>query len=154
MPESIPTAVEAFIERMGLHAQGDGLPRIAGRILGYLIVHGGPTSLARMLQVSRASVSTNARVLVNLGAIERTSMPGDRQDYYRLAQQPYARILEGYLERMRRTRVDVARLEADLPEDWASARSRITEMRQFYDAALDNTERVLEALAQEQGKHR
>ncbi|MDT0634518.1 GbsR/MarR family transcriptional regulator [Spectribacter hydrogenooxidans] len=157
MPESNPTAVEAFIERMGLHAQGDGLPRIAGRMLGYFIVHGGPASLAelaRTLQVSRASVSTNARVLVNLGAIERTSVPGDRQDYYRLAPQPYARILEGYLERMRRTRLDVAQLEADLPADWAGARTRITEMRRFYDAALDNTERVLEALAKEEGKHR
>lgn len=150
-------AVETFIERMGLRTQDDGLPRIAGRMLGYFIVHGGPASLAELaqtLQVSRASVSTNARILQTLGVIERTSRPGDRQDYYRLAPRPHARMLEGYAERMRGTEADVAELEVSLPEDWDGARARIREMRHFYETALESTERVIAELeaAEERNK--
>ncbi len=76
-----------FVERMGVEAEKDGLPRIAGRILGYLITAEAPASLATLagaLQVSLASVSTNCRLLETLGAAERISLPGDRRDYYLL----------------------------------------------------------------------
>ena len=36
---------EQFVERMGLMVESDGLPRIAGRILGYLMVSPGESSL-------------------------------------------------------------------------------------------------------------
>lgn len=157
MSESVHKAVETFIERMGLRTQDDGLPRIAGRMLGYFVVYGGPASLAelaRILQVSRGSVSTNARILQTLGVIERTSRPGDRQDYYRLAPRPHARMLEGYAERMRGTQADVADLEADLPLEWGEARARIREMRRFYETVLENTERVIAELERAEEENR
>jgi biotin operon repressor len=82
------TMLRRFVERMGLEAERDGLPRIAGRILGFLITADAPASLdqiADALQVSRASVSTNCRLLEQIGAAERVSLPGDRKDYYELA---------------------------------------------------------------------
>lgn len=147
--QTMPASVEAFIERMGSSTQADGLPRIAGRLLGFLIIHGGPVNLAelaRRLEVSRASVSTNARLLQRLGMIERTTRPGDRRDYYDLAPRPHARLLEGYLERMRRTQADVNSLRADLPDDWPGARRRLAEMQRFYDAALGNITQLIAAL--------
>ena len=59
-----------FIERMGLALESDGLPRIAGRIFGLLLVSEDARSLddlAAELRVSKGSVSTNARLLEQRG---------------------------------------------------------------------------------------
>lgn len=144
-----PAAVTAFIERMGLSAQADGLPRIAGRMLGYFIIHGGPTSLARLstdLQVSRASVSTNARILRDLGVLEATAVPGDRQDYYQLAERHYLPMLEGYVERMGVMRDSLATAERDLPDGWDGARERLADMHNFIDVARDHTRSLIDRL--------
>ena len=147
-PETNP-AVEPFIERMGLSAQADGLPRIAGRMWGFFIIYAGPCSFAELadrLQVSRGSISTNARILRDLGFIERVSRPGDRQDYYRLADEPYARLLEGYVERMRQTARNVADARAEIPDDWRDAQRRLAEMHDFYQAGAETTRELIEAL--------
>ena len=63
-----------FIERMGVALDSDGLPRIAGRIFGLLLVSEDPRSLddlAAELRVSKGSVSTNARLLEQRGLLER-----------------------------------------------------------------------------------
>src|SRR5437867_3493939 len=75
-----------FIERMGLTLESDGLPRIAGRIFGLLLVSDDARSLddlAAELRVSKGSVSTNARLLEQRGLLERICRPADRRDYYR-----------------------------------------------------------------------
>jgi len=144
-------AVSAFIERMGLAAQSDGMPRIAGRMLGYFIIHGGPASLAALadsLQVSRASVSTNARILRNLGVLEATAVPGDRQDYYQLAERHYLRLLEGYVERMGTMSTSLAQAERELPADWDGAQARLADMHHFIDNARDDIRDLIERLAQ------
>ena len=96
-----PAAVD-FIERMGLNAQADGMPRIAGRIMGLMVLDGGPLAfgeLAERLQVSRGSISTNVRLLEGMGVIERVAKPGDRSDYFRLADEPYRALIAGVRER-------------------------------------------------------
>ncbi|AGT08569.1 GbsR/MarR family transcriptional regulator [Paracoccus aminophilus] len=86
MTDQLSTAQE-FVEVMGMHFQSYRMPRIAGRLFGLLLIEGGPFSfseLAERLQVSRASISTNARTLQALGLIERVAKPGDRQDHYKI----------------------------------------------------------------------
>lgn len=149
MPTDPPVAVSVFIERMGLSAQADGLPRIAGRMLGWFILHGGPASLADLaaaLEVSRASVSTNARVLRDLGVLEATARAGDRKDYYRLADRHYLPMLEGYVERMATVRDALAAAERDLPDDWRDAQTRLVDMHRFVDTARDHTRDLIERL--------
>src|SRR5579875_3154605 len=83
--ERLPASIERFIERLGLYFEEFGLPRIGGRLLGLLMVTEGPLSLdaiARRLLVSRASVSTNARLMLATALVERVGIPGDRRDYY------------------------------------------------------------------------
>ena len=127
---------ERFIEQQGLSSQGDGLPRIAGRMLGLLIFDGRPYSfgdLATELQVSRGSVSTNARLLEALGAIERVTRPGDRQDYFQLSEDPYSRILDGALERAEKRRHGIEKSRAALPVAGnAGPRKRLQEYESFY----------------------
>jgi len=88
---------EHIVERMGLKFEQDGLPRAAGLILGRLLVAAEPLSLddlAADLGISKASASTNARLLERLGAAERAVVSGDRRDYYFVHEELHNRIVE------------------------------------------------------------
>ena len=153
MPEptskSTTQAMTAFIERMGLSAQGDGLPRIAGRIMGYFIIHGGPTSLSTLadsLAVSRASISTNARMLRDLGVLDATTVPGDRQDYYQLAPRHYVRVLEGYVQRMGTLGESLAAAEREIDDQHTGAHERLADMRAFVTQARAQTRALIRSL--------
>jgi DNA-binding transcriptional regulator GbsR (MarR family) len=142
-------ATATFIERMGISLQEDGWPRIAGRMLAFFVAHGGPfsfTEIAERLRVSRASVSTNARLLRGMGLIERVGRAGDRQDYYRLAEDPYAGLLDGYIARMRHRREVVDQARDRLPATAGESRRRIAALGQFYEAAIESTEALGERL--------
>lgn len=141
-----------FIEKVGLRAQADGLPRIAGRLMAFLVIHGGPFSLSELaasLQISRASVSTNGRVLANLGILEKVGVPGERQDYYKLAEKPYVELMNGYIERMRQSVTVVDDLETvvhDQAKPDAGMIKRVSEMKAFYEKAIDNSINIVDKL--------
>jgi|SRR5688500_1213382 len=91
----LEAAAENYVERMGLLWEAQGLPRIAGRILGFLALQPEPRTLDDIvvaLGVSKGSVSTDARRLDRLGLVILTSRPGDRRDYYVIAPDLPARI--------------------------------------------------------------
>ena len=77
-----------FVEEVGLMFELAGLPRMAGRIFGWLLLanpqqqsHG---QLAEVLQASKGSISTMTRLLIQIGLIERISIPGERRDYFQI----------------------------------------------------------------------
>jgi DNA-binding transcriptional regulator GbsR (MarR family) len=76
-----------FIEDIGLFFEQMGMPRMAGRILGVLLIADPPaqsiTEIGEKLQASKSSVSIMARLLVERGLIERVASPVPRRDYYR-----------------------------------------------------------------------
>jgi len=78
----------AFVERAGLTFEAEGLPRMAGRILGHLMICGPPeqsiADLMDALKASNGSISTMTRYLENQGYIQRISVPGARRDYFAL----------------------------------------------------------------------
>jgi DNA-binding transcriptional regulator GbsR (MarR family) len=77
-----------FIEDVGLLFEESGHPRMAGRILGCLLISDEPhlstTEIADILQASKGSLSTMTRFLLQMGMIERVGMPGKRVDYFRI----------------------------------------------------------------------
>lgn len=149
MEERTLAQIDQFIEGIGLAAQADGLPRIAGRMIGLFAIYGGPFSfseIAEKLQISRGSVSTNARILSALGMLEKVSRPGDRQDYYKLAPKPFIRLLEGYAHRMSKIVKLVDDVAGVIPEDDEGMNYRISEMGRFYRSAINNTARLVEEL--------
>lgn len=141
MSENTEQVRERFIEQMGLISQGDGLPRIAGRLMGLMIFDGTASSFSELaveLQVSRGSISTNARMLEQMGIIERVSKPGDRQDYFQLANEPYANILKGALARSKKARESIADSNKALPKRGnVEVKLRLEELEQFYDTVVD-----------------
>jgi predicted transcriptional regulator len=82
------TALRHFVEEMGLQFEYGGIPRMAGRIFGHLLVCDPPEQsaeqLARSIQASRASVSTMTRLLIQIGLVERQAFPGKRHDLFRI----------------------------------------------------------------------
>jgi len=74
---------------MGDIACGDGMPRTAGRILGYLLMSPEPVAfcdLVEVLQISRGGTSENTRFLERHGILERIHHRADRRDFYRIRQ--------------------------------------------------------------------
>lgn len=126
---------QEFVERMGRALAAEGLPRIAGRLFGYLILREGPFSLdelAATLQVSKASISTNGRLLERTGILERTGHPGDRRDYYRVAPDAPDRIFEAARERTVEMRQLLESSAAGLPSELKSGRMRLERMARLY----------------------
>lgn len=134
-----------FIERLGLYFEGFGLPRIAGRLLGLLILTDRPLSLdeiAALLHVSRASVSTNARLLVAARLVERVGLPGDRRDYYASGERGWDAVIETDLETARTLHALAAEALEPLAADESPARTRLqatVEFSRFYADELAAT---------------
>ena len=87
MEDYLPIEEIHFIEDIGLYFEQMGLPRMAGRILGALLISDPPSQsisdLSERLQASKSSISIMARLLVERGLIERVASPVPRRDYYR-----------------------------------------------------------------------
>ena len=135
--------IDEFVEQLGLIAQADGLPRIAGRILGLLVIHGGPFSFSELgerLKVSRGSISTNTRLLENLGIIVRTTLAGERQDYFKLHTDPYVELIRGLQNRMKKASLVVNETKANLPSANTEMQNRLSDLSFFYQSFIDTTE--------------
>lgn len=91
-----------FVEEVGMVFEQTGLPRMAGRILGWLIIsdppHQSTDQLTQALMASRGSISTVTRLLIQIGLIERLSLPGVRHDYFRLRSDASQRMIRRGLE--------------------------------------------------------
>jgi DNA-binding transcriptional regulator GbsR (MarR family) len=76
-----------FIEDIGLFFEQIGMPRMAGRILGVLLIADPPAQsineLTEKLQASKSAISIMTRYLVEKELIERVAAPIPRRDYYR-----------------------------------------------------------------------
>ena len=142
-PDDPEAVISEFVEQLGLIGEEDGLPRIAGRILGLLVIYGGPLSfaeIAQRLQVSRGSVSTNTRLLEHFGMVERVARPGERQDYFSLAPDPYYRLMRGLSDRKRRAQAIVNKAKDALPPDWSGAKKRLASLSSFYGLVSEVSE--------------
>lgn len=146
MKKETKEVTESFIEQMGMNSQADGFPRISGKIMGLMIIEDGPFSFAdfeEKLLISRGSISTNTRLLENLGIIERISKPGERQDFFQLSPDSHLKLLGGIAHRMRRYIATVQKARKGIPEHWEKTHLRLTGMELFYSRYLKSTEALI-----------
>lgn len=96
------SAVGSIVEQMGLFFQGLGVPRAAGQMLGYLMACDPPeqsaSEISRNVGLSAASVSSGARLLVQVDAVEQRHRVGDRKTYYRLRSDFWIHVAKAKLE--------------------------------------------------------
>ena len=143
-----------FIEKVGMITQAEGLPRIAGRIFGMLVFDGEEVSfgdLATRLDVSRASVSTSVRLLEERGLVKRIAKPGDRQDFFQLASNPYATMVEGVQKRTKQALSEITETIDELPAQSARAQ-RLRDYAQFYESIESALGVALQNIKADHGK--
>lgn len=91
-----------FIEEVGIDFEQTGLPRMSGRLFGWLLIadppHQSPAELAEVLNASKGSISTSVRLLVQMGFVERYVIPGSRHDYFRLPKDAVKKLIKHGLE--------------------------------------------------------
>ena len=141
----------AFIEKVGLIAQIDGLPRAAGRIFGLLVWDGGAVAfgdLARRLDLSRGSVSSSVRLLEERGVIRRVSRSGDRQNWFEMMPDPFPALLETAAVRIGRAGAEIGTTLDELPPD-AGPRPRVEAYARFYETLERRLRDTAEALRAE-----
>ena len=87
MKKTLEDIENDFIDAAGEMTESYGMTRVAGLLKGLLLLSRKPLSLddmAERLEVSKASVSTNIRLLERWKAVRRVFNRGDRKNYYEL----------------------------------------------------------------------
>jgi DNA-binding transcriptional regulator GbsR (MarR family) len=96
-PPGFEEARRRYIDTFGEIAARSSLPSIAGRIAAILYMAPEPLSfsaLQKTLGVSRASISTNTRLLEYLGTITRIKIKGQRENFFRSSANVNVRTIE------------------------------------------------------------
>jgi DNA-binding transcriptional regulator GbsR (MarR family) len=125
-----------FVEEIGLVFEEAGMTRMAGRILGWLLICDPPhqtlNDLAEVLQASKGSISTMTRLLIQTGLVERVSLPGQRRDYFRIRPGAWVQIMVRRIEAIRAIREMAERGLALLEGADGVQRRRLDEFHSLY----------------------
>ncbi|HEY8371591.1 MAG TPA: transcriptional regulator [Pseudonocardiaceae bacterium] len=104
--------IASWIEDFAMTFEREGLPLIAGRILGYLLVcdppERTPAELSAALEASSGSISTNLRLLGGMGLVRKSTRRGRLAALYRIDEKQWADFVRRRLEAM----VEARRLTA------------------------------------------
>ncbi|MDX2100558.1 MAG: MarR family transcriptional regulator [Leptolyngbyaceae cyanobacterium bins.59] len=145
-----------FIEESGLLFEMVALPRMAGRIFGWLLISNPPYQslgeLAEVLQASKGSISTMTRLLLQVGVIERMSLPSQRRDYFRIKPNAWS-----HLTRQRMVQITAFRKLAEqglalMATETPSLRDRLEEMRDIHAFCERELPAMLERWEQQRTK--
>ena len=150
---NITDSERSFIEEVGVVFEQTGLPRMAGRLFGWLLIsdppYQSPSELAEVLHASKGSISTSIRLLTQIGFIERHVIPGSRHDHFRLPGDAIKKIIQhGLIQEIKMFRTLSERgleLTEALPENrkaWLKEiQSRYTYLEKAFPALLENYDR-------------
>ncbi len=102
MSKSLSNQERSFVEEVGIVFEQTGLPRMAGRVFGWLLIsepaYQSPSELADVLMASKGSISTTVRLLIQMGLIERYIIPGERHDHFKISKDALKRTVQHGLE--------------------------------------------------------
>ncbi|HNP63099.1 MAG TPA: hypothetical protein PKH39_04140 [Woeseiaceae bacterium] len=138
---------QEFIERLGQITQEAGLTRIAGQIWAALVVSDGPVSAAELveiLRISKGSLCTNVRILELMGIVERRSVPGERQDYFAIQDNPYAALVELQIKRFEKAISVVSEARSSIRGRHAS--KKLADLELFYSLYRSSSMDLLRAM--------
>lgn len=113
-----------------------GMPRMAGRIFGWLLIanppHQSMGELVEVLQASKGSISTMTRLLIQIGLIERVSLPGQRRDYFQIKPHAWSQLSQQRMTQIRAFRQLAERGLDMLADQPPLMRQRLQEMRDMH----------------------
>lgn len=109
---------------------------MAGRILGWLMIseppHQSTEELGAALMASKGSISTNTRLLIQIGLIERLGLPGVRHAYFRLRPNAWRQVINRsqaqltLLRQLAETGMELVKNKNPMTQQW------LVEMRSMY----------------------
>lgn len=125
-----------FVEEVGLLFESAGLPRMSGRIFGWLLISTPPQQshgeLAEVLQASKGSISTMTRLLIQIGLIERISLPGERRDYFQIKSHAWSQMTKQRMAQITAFRQLAEKGLKLLQETPPRLKQRLEEMRDIH----------------------
>ena len=144
-----------FIEDISLYFEQMGLPRMAGRILGVLLISMPPeqsmTDLCEVLQASKSAISTNTRLLDEMGLIERVPSPIPRQIAFRFTAGGWVIFMRMRL-RLLASLHQIAERGLELLKDEDPAmRARLQEAHDMFSLIEERLPALLERVETERG---
>ena len=90
-----PSGERQFAEEVGRVFEQLGVPRMTGRILGWLLICDPPrqssAQLGSALGASKGAISTATRLLELYGLVRRIGVPGARGDFFEIAPDAFSR---------------------------------------------------------------
>lgn len=130
-------AEDEFIEQFGLFLEHHSIfPRIAGRIYGYLLIcdplHQSAKDLVKRLQVTKSSVSSMMKLLLQSKLVEELNVPGERSRYYRIKERGWENIFLENLQALSAVRALLGEGRTLLEDRDAGLRTRIEELDELY----------------------
>ena len=130
-----------YIENSADLIEEHGIPRMACRIMGALIVCVPPQlshgELAALLQASKGSIGMSTQLLLRLDFVERISFPGHRRHYYRLRKYLWNEFLSTRAEHIQKNLKMVDDGLALLENEPIEAKLRLIELQIFSDFVLE-----------------
>ena len=142
-----------FIEDIGLFFEQLGMPRMAGRILGVLLICDPPAQsigeITETLKASKSSVSIMARLLVENGLVERVASPVPRRDYYQFKPGGWMIYMRQWLALMSELH-SITERGLDLIQDQpAELKERLQEAHDMFSTLEESLPVMLEKLEEE-----
>ncbi len=146
-----------FIEDTGLFFEQMGMPRMAGRMLGVLLISDPEAQsindICEALRASKSSVSVMARLLTENGLIERVASPVPRRDYYRFKPGGWIIYMRQWLGLMAELHRITERGLALMEGKPDPLKSRLVEAHDLFSLMEESLPAVLEKL-EKKGRHR
>ncbi len=144
-----------FVEDISLYFEQMGLPRMAGRILGVLLIADPPqqslNDLCEVLQASKSAVSTTTRLLVEMGLIERVPSSKPREVAFRFKPGGWLIFMRMRL-RLMASLHQIAERGLELLKDAHPAlQERLREAHDMYSLIEDELPTLLERLESQRG---
>ncbi len=144
-----------FIEDISLYFEQMGIPRMAGRILGVLLISNPPEQsimdLCETLQASKSAISTSTRLLDEMGLIERAPSPLPRQVYYRFAPGGWVRFMRMYLQMMASLHQVAERGLELLKDEEPALRERLQKAHDMFSLIEDELPALLRHIEAQRG---
>jgi hypothetical protein len=137
--------MERFIEHVGRLAEGAGLPLIAGRVLGVLLITARPldaAEIAERLKISQASAAAIGRLLESVDLIRRGDTLGKQSTEWRVQSDSCSSLLILWIRRMRNTQ-KAARTISNAATPAMVDPRYLARIERFCGCAILEAERVL-----------